>query len=238
MPTIVLGGGVPTNTGPYAWASQRVSAQSGRSPTIAQQIPQVLCSAPLGLPVRFSDSETDNFYPPQNMQNTLLSTYAPGEQSTPTTNPPFPVQPNIQPATLSPRSMDMTTQQSSPTQGGSFPVTDTDDHFLSSPSSCSQEDLANTTPSPGSPSAIAQGTPTQISDTRQGISPPHLQPVRVQRRTSKYKGIKQPKDLKATRRLQGQRKSDNENIEALRELFVPKDAEVKWKKDRLGTSTS
>ncbi|KAI0248316.1 hypothetical protein BJV78DRAFT_1284921 [Lactifluus subvellereus] len=235
MPTTVVG--VPTNTDPYAWTSQRVSAQSGLSPTIAQQTPQVLCPAPLGLPGRFS--ERDTFYP-LNMQNTLLSTYAPGDQSTQTTNPPFPVQSSIQPATskahtLSAGSMDMTVGQSSPTQGGSFPLTDTDDYFLSSPSSCSQEDLINTTPSPGSPWAIAPDTPTQGADTQQGISPAYSQPVKMQRRTSKSRGVKQPKDLKATRRLQGQRKSDNENIEALRELFVPKDAEVRWKKDRLGT---
>jgi hypothetical protein len=174
------------------------------------------------------------------MQNTLLSAY------TPTTYPPFPAQPSLpfmtsEGHTLSAWFTDMTAGQSSPTQSSSLPPTDADDYISSSPSPCSQEDLVGAAPSPGSPTAIARCYPTQIGGhqlPQQGNPPTYPQPARIQRRTSKGKCVKRPKDLKATKRLQGQRKSDNENIEALRELFVPRDAEVRWKKDRLGTSTS
>jgi hypothetical protein len=174
---------------PYVWASQRVSALPGMSPTIMQPIPQVLHPARLG----------------------------------------------------SSQFTDMIAGQSPPTLGGSFPPVDADDYFSSSPELGSQEGSVGAATSPGSPSAIAQPYPTQImvhQCPQQGISSLYPQSATMPHRIRKGKCAKQPKDLKATRRLKGQRKSDNENIEALYELFVPKDAEVRWKKDRLGTSTS
>jgi len=56
------------------------------------------------------------------------------------------------------------------------------------------------------------------------------------RRPGKGRRVEPPKDPRATNRLLDQRKSDDEDIEALCKLFVPPGAEVKWKKDRLGMS--
>jgi hypothetical protein len=51
-------------------------------------------------------------------------------------------------------------------------------------------------------------------------------------------GVEPPKDQKASDRHKRQRKSDNKLIEALEELFVPRNARGQFKKDRLGTSKS
>ena len=61
-------------------------------------------------------------------------------------------------------------------------------------------------------------------------------PPERQRRSVKLRRSEPPRDQRATDRLLGQRKSDDENTEALYKLFVPPGAEVKWKKDRLGIS--
>ena len=61
-------------------------------------------------------------------------------------------------------------------------------------------------------------------------------PPERQRRSVKLRRSEPPRDQRATDRLSGQRKSDDENTEALYKLFVPPGAEVKWKKDRLGIS--
>ena len=55
-------------------------------------------------------------------------------------------------------------------------------------------------------------------------------------RTPRRRRSEPPRDQRATTRLFDQRKSDDENTEALYKLFVPPGAEVKWKKDRLGIS--
>ena len=233
MQTTDIGGkGVPSIASQCAWASQHISAvlDSELTPTIAQPTPQVSPLARLGFPRRFS--ETDDLHA-MDMQNTLLSTYTP----------------ILYPATstASPQFMNMTVMKSSsPPQGCSLPPMpmNNDDYFQLSqaPSPCSEEDSICASSAPGSPPAVTQFHP-QMADyqpAQQPISPSptHLKTEGVQRRARKRRYVKQPKDLKATRRLQGQRKSDNENIEALRKLFVPNDAEVRWKKDRLGTSTS
>ena len=99
-----------------------------------------------------------------------------------------------------------------------------------------QEDMAN----PmffRSPSAIASGASSHILDHP---LPPAVtssmdgHPERMLRRVGRGRP---PKDPRATNRLLDQRKSDDENIEALCKLFVPPGAEVKWKKDRLSMST-
>jgi hypothetical protein len=47
-----------------------------------------------------------------------------------------------------------------------------------------------------------------------------------------------PKDPRAAKRLRSQRQGDDENLEALYKLLVPRNAGVVQKKDRLGMSTS
>jgi hypothetical protein len=214
--------GVPTNASQYEWTSQHVSAvlDSELTPTVAQPTPQVLPFAP-----RFSETDAID----------ITSTH------TPILHPRFPAQSSFSSATSSPspQFMNMTVMKSSPPlPGGSFLPMNNDDYFQS----CSEEDWFSAASDPGSPSAVTRFYPQmadyQLAQRPNSPSPTYLKTEGVKRRASKRRYLKQPKDMKATRRLQGQRRSDNENIEALRKLFVPQDAEVRWKKDRLGTSTS
>ena len=56
--------------------------------------------------------------------------------------------------------------------------------------------------------------------------------------TGKRRRLSVPKDPRAAKRLRSQRQGDDENLEALYKLLVPKNAGVVQKKDRLGISTS
>ena len=56
--------------------------------------------------------------------------------------------------------------------------------------------------------------------------------------TGKKRRLSMPKDPRAAKRLRSQRQGDDENLEALYKLLVPRSAGVVQKKDRLGMSTS
>jgi hypothetical protein len=160
------------------------------------------------LPPPRRHSETDM----QNAQNALMSLNPLQHLPAPSTYPPFPDQsgPLPRPSSeqrFSPGFMTTSSGSSSPAQGGSFP--------------------------------LASGTSSHTSDH---LNPPLATTPSVNwqqertRRAGKGRRAEPPKDPRATNRLSDQRKSDDENIEALCKLFVPSGAEVKWKKDRLGMS--
>lgn len=120
--------------------------------------------------------------------------------------------------------------------GGPFPH---DDPFPMSHSPDSTDDSVN----PSSSSTTTSGSTTlpHVADH------PHPHPLHASgsfssspssrpERTARRRRSEPPRDQRATTRLFDQRKSDDENTEALYKLFVPPGAEVKWKKDRLGIS--
>lgn len=111
-----------------------------------------------------------------------------------------------------------------------------DDTFRSTASPDSQDGSVSSMYS-GMSSAVPSGAPAHVPEH---APPPPTTPSvtwpseRPHRRSGKSRRTEPPKDPRATNRLLDQRKSDDENIEALCKLFVPEGAEVKWKKDRLG----
>jgi len=175
-------------------------------------------------------------------QNALMSQYLLEHLPAPATYPPFPEQSSLslRPSNanrISPGFMNMLPGPSSHAQRSDIlPFSNVTRSSRSSTSPDMQEDMAN----PmffQSPSAIASGAPSHILD--HPLPPPATSsmdghPERALRRAGRGRP---PKDPRATNRLLDQRKSDDENIEALCKLFVPPGAEVKWKKDRLSMST-
>ena len=151
----------------------------------------------------------------QNAQNALMSLNPVEHLPAPSTYPPFPDQSGLLPRPSSEQSfppgfMATLPGPSSPAQGGnSFPLANRAPSYMSDHSH---------PPSATSPSVNWQ--------------------QERPRRAGKGRRAEPPKDLRATHRLSDQRKSDDENIEALCKLFVPPGAEVKWKKDRLDMSVS
>jgi len=100
-----------------------------------------------------------------------------------------------------------------------------------------QGDLANLTAFPGPQLAIGPGAPSQTADhqfLQYGASPTSPQSERTEHGRIRNPKDRPPKYEKATNRLKAQRKSDDDNIKALCELFVPRDAGVRLKKNRLG----
>jgi hypothetical protein len=87
---------------------------------------------------------------------------------------------------------------------------------------------------PGALSQAVGHTPTQ-----QATPPasPESQSTE-QHSTGKRRRLSVPKDPRAAKRLRSQRQGDDENLEALYNLLVPRSAGVVQKKDRLGMSTS
>ena len=177
----------------------------------------------------------------QSAQNALVSQYLFEHLPAPATYPPFPEQSSLllRPSTAnrnSPGFMDMPPGPlPHPQRGNTLPFSDVSRSPRSSTSPDTQEDMAGPMYF-RSPSATAYGTPSHVSD--HPLPPPAIsmdgQPERTPRRGGRGRP---PKDPRATNRLLDQRKSDDENIEALCKLFVPPGAEVKWKKDRLSMST-
>ncbi|KAI0248330.1 hypothetical protein BJV78DRAFT_1156633 [Lactifluus subvellereus] len=251
------GGSGPVDAGPYVGVPQQAPAFSGLSPTIAQptappaffnaDTPMFLSAlhqtpvlAPSGVTTgrRFSEADALRM---ADTQNATQSLHAVGYRPTPPTFLPLPEQLSYFPVPSSAQSFsagftDATPVPLSQPQGGPLAPMDVD---LLSTSSTLQWDLANVEAYPGPPLAIGPGAPSQTADCQfpqYGASPTSPQLERTE-----HGRIRNPKDRpskyqKATNRLKSQRKSDNENIEALCRLFVPKDAEVRWKKDRLGTN--
>jgi hypothetical protein len=64
------------------------------------------------------------------------------------------------------------------------------------------------------------------------------QPANTQHEANKRSRTAEPKDPRAAKRLRNQRQCDDDNIEALMELFVPKCVERGMKKDRLSLGTA
>jgi hypothetical protein len=153
---------------------------------------------------------------------------------------PFHGHPGFSPVTSSTRFptaefTDMEPSLSSHTQDDSLA-------FLNlSSSSGMQVDLVSATLSagpgyPGAFSEVAGHTPTQ-----QATPPasPESQPTdQHPTGTGKRRHHSVPKDPRAAKRLRSQRQGDDENLEALYKLLVPRNAGVVQKKDRLGMSTS
>ena len=129
---------------------------------------------------------------------------------------------------------DMEPSLSSHTQDDSL------DFLNLSPSSGMQVDLATTTLSAGSgyPGDISQAQAAGDTPTQQATPPasPDSQSTE-QHTTGKRRRQSVPKDPRAAKRLRNQRQGDDENLEALYKLLVPRSAGVVQKKDRLGIST-
>jgi len=149
----------------------------------------------------------------RNAQNALMTRNPPEHLPAPSTYPPFPDQ-------SGPLLRSSSAQHVPPGFMATFP----------GPPSPTQG---------GSSLPFANSAPSHMSD--HSLLPPATTPsVNWQqertRRAGKGRRAEPPKDPRATHRLSDQRKSDDENIEALCKLFVPPGAEVKWKKDRLDMS--
>jgi hypothetical protein len=151
---------------------------------------------------------------------------------------PFPGHPGFSPVTSSARFptadfTDMEPSLSSHTQDDSLGFLN-----LSSPSGMQVDFItAPLSAGPGYPGALSQAavhTPTQ-----QATPPasPDSQPTE-QHPTGKRRRLSVPKDPRAAKRLRTQRQGDDENLEALYKLLVPRGAGVVQKKDRLSMSTS
>jgi len=161
-----------------------------------------------------------------NAQNALMSLHPSEHLPAPATYPPFPEQSSL---SLRPS-----------VQGGSpLAPANVNKSLRSTTPPEMQEDWSGPM-FPGPQSAIVSGAPSHVSDHYP--HPPATASMNWQaertppRRPGKGRRVEPPKDPRATNRLLDQRKSDDEDIEALCKLFVPPGAEVKWKKDRLGMS--
>src|SRR5712672_3298167 len=224
---VLRDGSSSSRVGPYYSAphpSFPPSKLSSTTPT-----PQGIAFPPPGSPRRHN-SETDM----PNAQTALQSLYG-----LPPSNmyPQFPGQSSISPQAGYPNTIPGPSPQPPPSRGY-FPVIGADDTFRSTASPDSQDGSVSSMYS-GMSSAVPSGTPSHISE--HAPAPPTTSSVtwpsdRPHRRPGKSRRTEPPKGPRATNRLLDQRKSDDENIEALCKLFVPEGAEVKWKKDRLGMS--
>ena len=111
---------------------------------------------------------------------------------------------------------------------------------LSSSSGFQDDSVSNATFSPSYASPGAPGPSHSAGHTlpQQGTSLAVPEAPRKKQRIAHRKRVTKPKDPKATKRLQIQRQSDNENIGDLYELLVPDSEGEVPKKDRLRLSTS
>lgn len=101
-----------------------------------------------------------------------------------------------------------------------------------------QDDLVAALPLPGE---ALDDTPVRIEGrdlSQQDTSSVEPEAPQKRRRTGKRKRVPNPKDPRAAKRLQDQRHNDDECIEMLFNLIVPKDVGQVAKKDRLLLSTS
>jgi hypothetical protein len=234
--TFPRSGSGPADAGSYAGVPQQSSALSKLSPTIAQPVAppafmdidfhlfppayrQHMTLASQGFPTGRRYSEADALRM-ANTQNTTLPLRVHEYYSAPPTNLPLSEHLNVAtvPSWAQSFSAELTNMtQPSPSQPQGSPLAPTEVGSAITP------DLLSWTMDHGSPEYDDSPTSPQPENTQRGRS---------------RKGVKQPKDPKATNRLKHQRKSDDEIIEILYEMIVPRDAKVKWKKDRLPTSES
>jgi hypothetical protein len=119
---------------------------------------------------------------------------------------------------------------------GSFALMDADSGFPSPVSCRSGRDSFDAGSPPESLSTTTSGPWSQTADRRlqpQTDSPIITQPANTQHRANKRSRTGEPRDSRAAKRLRRQRESDDDNIERLMNLFVPKSVERGMKKDRL-----
>jgi hypothetical protein len=149
---------------------------------------------------------------------------------------PFPVHPCFSPATSSARfpTADFTPSLSPHTQDDSLAFLN-----LSSPSGMQVDLVTTLSAGPGYSGDLSQAQATGHAPSQQATPPasPESQ-LTEQHPTGKRRRSSVPKDPRAAKRLRSQRQGDDENLEALYKLLVPRSAGVVQKKDRLGTSTS
>jgi hypothetical protein len=253
MSTTVLTNG----SGPHYSGALQMTAPSSKLPSAMQpaplptpigtNIPLLPLSSP---PRRYSENDT------QDTQNDhdMVTFYT---DPTQTIFPGFPPPSSTQ--RFSPGFTDPLSGTSSQTHSGgssriddSFPFSSspisTDGSLGAQPSSSSSSTITPGAITPGAtalfqtpshlPSLHPQATTSTTTTSSSSSSSTSSQdrPPERQRRSAKSRRPEPPRDQRATDRLSGQRKSDDENTEALYKLFVPPGAEVKWKKDRLGIS--
>ena len=209
---------------------------------IGTNIPLLPLSSPSR---RYSENDTQGA---QNDQD-MVTFYT---DPTQTVFPGFPPAPSSS-QRFSPGFTDPMSGTSSQTHSGGSSRTDDSFPFSSSPISTdgslgpqpSSSSSSTITPGattmfqvPSHPSLHPQATTTTTTTSSSSSSSSSSQdrPPERHRRSLKSRRPEPPRDQRATDRLSGQRKSDDENTEALYKLFVPPGAEVKWKKDRLGIS--
>lgn len=196
-------------SGPYSDAPQLPSPLQNLPYAYTQTTPLPIPQGvhfPVPPPRRHSETDM------RNAQNALMTLNPLEHQPAPSTYPPFPDQsgPLLRSSSaqrVPPGFMTTFPGPSSPARGGSSPLANSVSSHMSDHSH----------PSPATTPSV------------------NWQQERT-RRAGKGRRAEPPKDPRATHRLSDQRKSDDENIEALCKLFVPPGAEVKWKKDRLDMS--
>jgi hypothetical protein len=189
-------------------------------------------SAPWSLRTRASGADTHHVENAQ-ISMTLSSNFLENQSI----HAPFLGHPGYSPATLSAQfpSADFTNME--PTL---LPHTQDDSlSFMNlSPASGMQVDSASATLPAGSgySGALSRRTLTQQATPLASPASPESQPT-GQNFTGKRRRLSMPKDPRAAKRLRSQRQGDDENLEALYDLIVPRSAGVVQKKDRLGMST-
>jgi len=199
-------------------------------PSHPQQSPEL---APWSLGTRSSGADA------KHVENAQISmTLTPTFLENQSIHASFPVYHGFSPVTSSTRfptadSTDMKPSLSSHTQ-------DDFSAFLNlSSTSGMQAGLVTATLStgPGYAGALSQATGDTLTQQATPPTSPESQATE-QHPTGKRRRNSVPKDPRAAKRLRTQRQGDDENLEALYKLLVPRSAGVVQKKDRLGMSTS
>jgi hypothetical protein len=187
--------------------------------------------APWSLGTRSSEADANNV---KNLQIPMILT--PHFLENQSIHSPFLEHPGFSPATSSTRLptaefTDMEASLSSHTHDSSLA-------FLNM-SSGMQVDFVTATVSagPGYHGTLSQAAGHTPSQQATPPASPDSQSTE-QHPTGKKRRLSVPKDPRAAKRLRSQRQGDDENLEALYKLLVPRSAGVVQKKDRLGMSTS
>ena len=188
-------------------------------PSHSQRSPE---PAPWSLGTRSSGADADHV---ENAQISMIMS-------------PFPGHRGLSPATSSTRFptadfADMEPTMSSHTQDDPLA-------FLNmSSTSGMQVDLvtASLSAGPGYPGALSQVAGHIATQQATPPASPDSQ-LTEQHPAGKRRRLSVPKDPRAAKRLRSQRQGDDENLEALYKLLVPRSVGMVQKKDRLGMSTS
>jgi hypothetical protein len=246
--TILGGGCIHADAGLYAGTPQLFLTSPASEPAQSTPLPVSLNASLLSLPshpqhspepapwsLRTPSGGADASHVENAQIPVILTPHFLENQSI---HSPFLEHPGFSPATSSTRfsSADFTDMElslSSHTQDGSLDFLN-----LSSPSGM-QVDLVPTTLSagPGYPGVLSQAAGHTLTQQATPPASPESQSTE-QHPTGKRRRLSVPKDPRAAKRLRSQRQGDDENLEALYKLLVPRSAGVVQKKDRLSMSTS